>query len=139
MAPRSPPRTAGRERLARRTQHLPGASRQLYRIEHYTSQPTATLIVVVGIATVITVGAAYGYPLWWFDAFTTSASAVTLVMVFAIQHTAAREQTAIQRKLDELLRAVPEAEQGLMLLEEAPDDALRTVEADQREVQQTNE
>jgi len=51
--------------------------------------------------------------------FTTSTSTVTLIMVFAIQHTAGREQTAVQRKLDELLRAVPGAAEGLILLEEA--------------------
>ncbi len=125
MVDRPPPRAAGRQRLAARTQHLAGASRQLYRIEHYSSQSTATVVVVVGLAVMIVVGAIVDFPPWWFEFFTTGTSAMTLVMVFAIQHTAAREQTAIQRKLDELLRAVPEAEQGLMLLEEAPDDALR--------------
>jgi low affinity Fe/Cu permease len=33
-------------------------------------------------------------------------SAVTLVMVFAIQHPQGREQAATQRKLDELIRAL---------------------------------
>lgn len=136
MPERTLTNAAGRQRLAARTRHLPGTSRQLYRIEHYSSQPVATMTVVAGLVAMVVVGTAYGFPSWWFDAFTTGASGVTLVMVFAIQHTAGREQTAIQRKLDELLRAVPEAEQGLMLLEEAPDDALRDVEVNQREVQQ---
>ena len=55
------------------------------------------------------------------------------MMLFVIQHTQGREQAATQRKLDELLRALPEAESGLMMLEEAPDDVMRDVEIDQRE------
>lgn len=43
-----------------------------------------------------------------------------------------REQTATQRKLDELLRALPGASSGLMMLEQAPDDVLQGVEAHQR-------
>ena len=60
--------------------------------------------------------------------FAVGTSAVTLMMVFVIQHTQGREQAATQRKLDELLRALPEAESGLMMLEEAPEEELRDVE-----------
>ena len=60
-------------------------------------------------------------------------SATTLVMVFAIQHTQGREQAASQRKLDELLRALPGAQERLMMLEEAPDEVLQGVVEDQRE------
>ena len=59
--------------------------------------------------------------------FETGTSAITLVMLFVIQHTQSREQAATQRKLDELLRALPGAETGLMLLEEASDDAMSDV------------
>lgn len=51
----------------------------------------------------------------WFEGV---ASAVTLVMVFALQHTQTREQAALQRKLDELIRALPGADPGLVQLEE---------------------
>ena len=44
-----------------------------------------------------------------------------------------REQAATQRKLDELLRATPDAETGLILLEEASDDEMRDVESDLRD------
>ena len=40
-------------------------------------------------------------------------------MVFVIQHTQARAQEATQRKLDEILRASPEADNSLITLEEA--------------------
>jgi low affinity Fe/Cu permease len=59
-------------------------------------------------------------------------SGVTLVMVFVIQHAQARQQAVTQRKLDELLRALPSARSELILLEEAPESVLRDVERDQR-------
>jgi low affinity Fe/Cu permease len=54
--------------------------------------------------------------------------------VFTIQHTQSREQAATQRKLDELLRAVPGAAASLMMLEEAPKETILEVEDEQREV-----
>jgi low affinity Fe/Cu permease len=53
-------------------------------------------------------------------------------MVFTIQHTQTREQAATQRKLDELLRAMPGAAESLMMLEEAPEAFIRDVEEGQR-------
>jgi low affinity Fe/Cu permease len=55
-------------------------------------------------------------------------------MVFTIQHTQSREQAATQRKLDELLRALPGAAESLMMLEEAPKEFILEVEEEQREV-----
>ncbi len=69
----------------------------------------------------------------WETAFVVGTSVVTLMMVFVIQHTQGREQAATQRKLDELLRALPEAESALMMLEEAPEEELLDVELVQRE------
>ena len=56
-----------------------------------------------------------------------SSSAVTLVMVFAIQHSQARHQSAIQRKLDELLRSQPAADDHLIAAEDAPDEELEAL------------
>jgi len=50
-----------------------------------------------------------------------------------IQHTQSREQAATQRKLDELLRALPGAESGLIMLEEASEEAMNEVEEEQRD------
>ena len=66
--------------------------------------------------------------------FEVSASAITLAMVFVIQHTQGREQAATQRKLDELLRALPGAAESLMMLEEAPKEFMLNVEESQRDV-----
>jgi low affinity Fe/Cu permease len=53
--------------------------------------------------------------------------AVTLTMVFVIQHTQARQQSATQRKLDEILRALPEADNAMLTLEHASDGELRAI------------
>ncbi len=74
------------------------------------------------------------FPKNWVAAFELSASSITLIMVFAIQHTQGREQAATQRKLDELIRAFPDANDALMMLEEAPREFMLDVEDEQRDV-----
>jgi low affinity Fe/Cu permease len=95
--------------------------------------PVAALAVVASLVTAVCVGVVLGVPPSWVTAFEVGTSCLTVTMVFVIQHTQGGEQAATQRKLDELLRALPEAESGLMLLEEAPDDVLRNVEMGQRQ------
>jgi low affinity Fe/Cu permease len=74
------------------------------------------------------------FPGTWVDGFEIFASAATLVMVFAIQHTQGREQAATQRKLDELIRALPNANESLMMLEEASQEVMLKVEDEQRDI-----
>ena len=69
--------------------------------------------------------------LTWFEAL---ASAVTLVMVFTLQHTQTRQQVALQRKLDEILHVLPGADAGLMGLETAPGEAIQAVEQRHTEI-----
>jgi low affinity Fe/Cu permease len=123
-----------RRRIEHRTSQLPIWSRLLYKIEHYTFLPVVALIVTATAVAFIVVIAALGYPDHWVATFELSATSLTLVMVFAIQHTQGREQAASQRKLDELIRAVPRADESFMMLEEAPQQVLLQVEHDQRNV-----
>jgi len=116
-----------------RTQQRSSSSRWLYRIDHYSSLPWAALVVLIILVCSILVGVTLGFSPGWTTAFETGTSSVTLVMLFVIQHTQSREQAATQRKLDELLRATPGAESGLMLLEEASDDVMRDVESELRD------
>ncbi len=48
-------------------------------------------------------------------------------MVFAIQHTQSRQQMATQRKLDELLRSLPAADDQLIAAETADDHELHAL------------
>ncbi len=68
-----------------------------------------------------------GFPGWWETVLYSTAASVTVVMVFAIQHTQRREQMVTQRKLDELLRALPEADDQLIAAEGASDDELEAL------------
>jgi low affinity Fe/Cu permease len=52
--------------------------------------------------------------------FQTLVAALTMAMVFVIQHTQAKLSMATQRKLDEILRALPGANDALIRLEQAP-------------------
>ena len=122
-----------RRRIVHRTKQLSATSSLLYRIEHYSTLPVVALTVIVTMVCLVAAGAVLGFPGGWVAAFEVSVSAVTLVMVFAIQHTQGREQAATQRKLDELLRALPGADESLMMLEEAPQAVLRDVEEGQRD------
>ena len=69
-------------------------------------------------------GIGTGFPPWWENVLYVTSSSVTVVMVFALQHTQARQQAVTQRKLDELLRAQPAADDRLIALESASDDEL---------------
>ena len=64
---------------------------------------------------------------WWTDALEIASSAVTLVMVFAIQHTQGRQQSATHRNLDELPQTMPTPEDRLIAVEEAPDGELEAL------------
>lgn len=121
-------------RISHRTAQLRVTSRVLYRIEHYTSLPVIAIAIIVAMIGLIAAGGAIGFPSGWVAGFEVSASTVTIVMLFAIQHTQGREQAAIQRKLDEILHALPGADESLMMLEEAPPNVMHDVEEEQRDV-----
>jgi low affinity Fe/Cu permease len=120
------------DRLASRTERLSRSSRVLHTIDHYTSLPWATLILGLLLVTAILVGAVLGFPEGWTTGFEIGTASVTLIFVTVIQHTQGREDTATQRKLDELLRAVPEAETRLIMLEEESDETIQDIEDRQR-------
>jgi low affinity Fe/Cu permease len=123
-----------RRRIENRTAQLPIWSRILYKIEHYTVLPAVALAATVAVIGLVVSISVDGFPSDWVSGFEICVSSITLVMVFAIQHTQGREQAATQRKLDELIRALPGANQSLMMLEEASRHDLLKVEDEQRDV-----
>jgi low affinity Fe/Cu permease len=123
-----------RRRIGFRTADLPVTSSVLYRLDQYSSIAGVALGVAIGLVAALLMGASLGFPQGWFSAFEVATSTVTILMVFMIQHTQGREQAATQRKLDELLKALPGAEESFMVLEEAPQEVLLEIEEDQRRV-----
>ena len=117
----------GATERAQRWRQRTASSRLLHRIDatssHAGSGAVAALFMLVWLA----VGLLYRFPDWWETVLYSVTSAVTLVMVFVIQHTQTRQQSATQRKLDELLRAMPTADDRLIAVEEAPDQELEAL------------
>lgn len=111
-------------------------SRWLWRVDRYASSPLASVLVIGAAAAWIVVSIAVGFPARWEIVFQTLVAALTLVMVFVIQHTQARHQRATQRKLDEILLAMPDADNSLITLEHASDDELRDAGHQHRQVRQ---
>jgi len=66
----------------------------------------------------------YGYSDTWQLVINTGTSVITFLMVFLLQTTQARDTRAMQLKLDELLRAVQTARNGLVRLEDLSDEHL---------------
>lgn len=103
------------------------SSRQLHRLGELTSHAWAGAIVLAIAIGWVLFGAVSGFSSAWQSILTSSTAIVTVVMVFAIQHLQAREQAAVHRKLDEILRALPAANNRLIAVEEAPDRELEAL------------
>lgn len=103
-------------------------SRALHALQTWSSK--AEISAIAAVASLVVLGWALvsrnpGLILAWFAAV---AGAVTLVMVFVLQHTQTRQQEALHHKLDEVLHALPAADSRLIKLESASDAALVEVE-----------
>jgi low affinity Fe/Cu permease len=72
-------------------------------------------------------GAQSGFPSYWQAILESVTSIVTVIMLFAIQHLQARDQIVTQRKLDELIRAIPQADNRVIAVEHAPDEELEVL------------
>ena len=112
--------------------HSP-SSNLLHRLGAWSSRAVAGVAAACLLTGWGVVGIIAGFPSWWQVALYSTTSAVTVVMVFAIQHTQHREQLVTQRKLDELVRAQPGADDRLIAAEAATDAELdNLIEANDR-------
>ena len=105
----------------------PPGSRLLHAIDRVTSRPAVAWTLVAADVLWVAVSVAVGFPTRLETIFQTLVAALTLAMVFVIQHTQAREQVITQRKLDELLLAMPRADSRLIGLEDAADKQVTDV------------
>jgi low affinity Fe/Cu permease len=104
--------------------HHTRSSHLLHRLGGWSSKAVAGVTVACLLAGWGIVGIVAGFPSWWQVALYSTTSAVTVVMVFVIQHTQHREQLVTQRKLDELVKAQPGADDRLIAAEGATDAEL---------------
>ncbi|HEY3672677.1 MAG TPA: low affinity iron permease family protein [Acidimicrobiia bacterium] len=103
-------------------------SRALRRLDHLVAHAAAAGVVGAVVAVFVVALAIAGFPEAWEVAFSTLAAAVTLVMVFVLHHTQRREQVATQLKLDELIRALPQADDHYVRVQAAGDDEVQELE-----------
>jgi low affinity Fe/Cu permease len=66
-------------------------------------------------------------------AFSTVCAGLTVMMVFVLQHAQRREQVALQLKVNEIIRALPQADDHLIGVEASSDDEIVEIERNHRD------
>ena len=112
-----PMRTTSRfGRLARLTAHAMG-------------QPAAFATALAIIILWAISGPIFGFSDTWQLIINTGTTIITFLMVFIIQNTQNRDAEAMHIKLDELIRAMDQAQNALLNLEELEEDDLERIRA----------
>jgi low affinity Fe/Cu permease len=93
-------------------------------IAQFAGHSVAFAAAVALIGLWVITGPLFGFSDTWQLVINTATTIVTFLMVFLIQNTQNRDGAAIQIKLDELVRAVDGAHNGLLDLEELNDSEI---------------
>ena len=113
-----PMRTTSRfGRLARLTAHAMGQP---------AAFGTALAIIILWAIS----GPIFGFSDTWQLIINTGTTIITFLMVFIIQNTQNRDAEAMHIKLDELIRAMDQAQNALLNLEELEEEDLERIRAD---------
>lgn len=96
------------------------------RVGVWTGHPLAFILSFAGILVWVVSGPLFGFSDTWQLVVNTATTVITYLLVFVIQNTQNRDAVAIHLKLDEILRALPEARTELATehLEQATEEAL---------------
>ena len=93
-------------------------------IAHLAGKPVAFVTAVTLILAWIVTGPLFGFSDTWQLMINTLTTIVTFLMVFLIQNTQNRDAEAMHIKLDELIRAIKEAQNSLLDLENLDEEEL---------------
>jgi low affinity Fe/Cu permease len=84
-----------------------------------------TFVVMTGICLIWALsGPLFDYSDTWQLVINTATTVLTFLMVFLIQNTQNRDSVAVHLKLDEIIRAIDEADDKIMAAEDADDQEL---------------
>src|SRR6187431_2628957 len=99
-------------------------------VSQFTGQPVTFFMAVATIVVWAISGPLFGFSDTWQLVINTGTTIVTFLMVFVIQNTQNRDTTAMQIKLDELIRVTNKARNVLLDLEELDDKTLQELRLD---------
>jgi low affinity Fe/Cu permease len=112
-------------------------SRVLQRLDELISHVATAAVVSVVLVVFIVSLAFNGFPSKWQVGFSTVSNAIVIMLLFALKHTEDRQQTALQLKLDEIIRSSPAADDHLVQIERAEEKELVERVRDQTEVHES--
>jgi low affinity Fe/Cu permease len=92
---------------------------------HPATFAAAVLVILVWAIT----GPIFGFSNTWQLSINSTTTIITVLVVFLIQNTQNRDAAAVQLKLDELIRAIDGAHNGLLDLEELSNEDLARLRA----------
>lgn len=94
-------------------------------VTHAVGTPWALGIAALLIVAWAASGPVFGFSDTWQLVINTTTTIITFLMVFAIQTSQNREAKALHLKLDELIRAIPEARNRLITEEDRTEEEVR--------------
>jgi low affinity Fe/Cu permease len=99
-----------------------------HRSAELVGSPSVFLLALVVVLIWAGSGPLFGFSDTWQLVINTGTTIITFLMVFLIQNTQNRDAKAIHLKLDELIRSVEGARNGLVNLEALSDEELKTLQ-----------
>jgi low affinity Fe/Cu permease len=104
---------------------------------HITGRPITFILAASIILAWALTGPLFGFSDTWQLVINTGTTIVTFLMVFLIQSTQNRDGEAVQVKLDEIIRAIGNAKNELLDLEELEEEDLNRIREIYRELART--